>query len=163
MVFRYVVYDKLRHRQCQVSDLVLGNSYYFRVKAFNEVGAGEPNGTKDCANIPKESKNINTLVISKSIFNLNSLLETVYKKPEYAPMDFRIKPEFTQLLNNRRIVENYNGTLSCSLKCNPKPKIRWFKNKTEIIDNPKYKMTQAMGNKTLVLLFLFSVFAVKGA
>ena len=77
------------------------------------------------------------------------LIETIYKKPEYAAMDFRIKPEFTQMLNSRRIVENYNGTLSCSLKCNPKPKIRWFKNKTEIIDNPKYKMTQAMGNDTL--------------
>ncbi|XP_076805528.1 myosin-binding protein C, fast-type-like isoform X3 [Clavelina lepadiformis] len=121
----FVVYDKLRHKQCQVSDLVLGNNYFFRVKAFNEVGVGESNGTKDSANIPKE--------------------KTVYKKPDYAPMDFRIKPEFTQALNGRRIVENYNGTLSCALKCNPRPKIRWFKNKTEIIDNPKYKMTQAMG------------------
>ena len=64
-------------------------------------------------------------------------------------MDFRIKPEFTQLLNNRRIVENYNGTLSCALKCHPRPKIRWFKNKAEIIDNPKYKMTQAMGKRLL--------------
>lgn len=67
LVFRYVVYDKLRHRQCQVSDLVLGNSYYFRVKAFNEVGAGEPNGTKDCANIPKESNDTYKSIISKSI------------------------------------------------------------------------------------------------
>uniref|UniRef100_H2ZJW6 Myosin-binding protein H n=1 Tax=Ciona savignyi TaxID=51511 RepID=H2ZJW6_CIOSA len=121
----YVVYDKLRHKQCQVSDLVLGNTYFFRVRAFNEVGTGEPNGTKDSANIPKE--------------------KTVYKKPDYAPMDFRMKPEFTQVLNGRRIVENYNGTLSCALKCNPRPKIKWFKNKIEIIDNPKYKMTQSMG------------------
>nr|XP_002130191.1 myosin-binding protein C, cardiac-type-like isoform X2 [Ciona intestinalis] len=121
----YVVYDKLRHKQCQVSDLVLGNNYFFRVRAFNEVGTGESNGTKDSANIPKE--------------------KTVYKKPDYAPMDFRMKPEFTQLLNGRRIVENYNGTLSCALKCNPRPKIKWFKNKIEIIDNPKYKMTQSMG------------------
>nr|CAB3264099.1 myosin-binding protein C, cardiac-type-like [Phallusia mammillata] len=121
----YVVYDKLRHKQCQVSDLVLGNNYYFRVKAFNEVGVGESNATKDGANIPKE--------------------KTVYKKPDYPAMDFRIKPEFTQVLNSRRIVENYNGTLSCALKCNPRPKVRWYKNKVEIIDNPKYKMTQAMG------------------
>ena len=50
------MYDKLRHKQCQVSDLVLGNNYFFRVKAFNEVGLGQANGTKDSANIPKESK-----------------------------------------------------------------------------------------------------------
>jgi len=56
VLYRYVVYDKLRHKQCQVSDLVLGNKYYFRVKAFNEVGVGESNATRDCANIPKESK-----------------------------------------------------------------------------------------------------------
>ena len=56
--YRYVVYDKLRHKQCQVSDLVLGNNYFFRVKAFNEVGVGLPNGTKDSANIPKESKSV---------------------------------------------------------------------------------------------------------
>nr|XP_039267422.1 myosin-binding protein C, cardiac-type-like [Styela clava] len=121
----FVVYDKLRHKQCQVSDLVLGNNYFFRVKAMNEVGVGDGAATKDSANIPKE--------------------KTVYKKPEYAAMDFRMKPEFTQTLNNRRIVENYNGTLSCALKCNPRPKIRWFKNKIEIIDNPKYKLTQSMG------------------
>jgi len=78
-------------------------------------------------------------------FLLCIYVETVYKKPDYPALDFRMKPEFTQVLKSRRIVENYNGTLSCSLKSNPRPKIRWFKNKIEIIDNPKYKMTQAMG------------------
>lgn len=56
ILFRYVVYDKLRHKQCQVSDLVLGNNYYFRVRAMNEVGIGDAAPTKDSADIPKESK-----------------------------------------------------------------------------------------------------------
>ena len=30
-------------------------------------------------------------------------------------------------------------------KAHPRPKIRWFKNKMEIIDNPKYKMSWGQG------------------
>ena len=31
------------------------------------------------------------------------------------------------------------------MKAHPRPKIRWFKNKIEIIDNPKYKMSWGQG------------------
>ena len=109
----------------QVNDLVLGNSYFFRVKAINEVGLGDDAVSKESAHIPKEV--------------------TVYKKPELPPLDFRIKPEFTLGLADRRVTQGYNGLLSCALKGYPKPKLRWWKGKIEINDNPKYKTTFSEG------------------
>jgi len=60
-------------------------------------------------------------------------------------MDFSMKPEFTIKLNDRKIMEGYNGVLTASLKGFPKPKLRWYIGKREIIDNPKYKTTMAQG------------------
>ena len=39
----------------------------------------------------------------------------------------------------------YNGVLTASLAGFPKPKLRWYKGKSEIIDNPKYKTTFSQG------------------
>ena len=50
----YMVNDKVRHTRCQVSNLISGNKYQFRVRAFNEVGIGEEAFTKDFADIVKE-------------------------------------------------------------------------------------------------------------
>lgn len=121
----YVCVDKVRHPQVQINDLVLGNSFYFRVKAINEVGLGEEGVTKEAATIVKE--------------------KSTYRKAQHGDMDFSMKPEFTIKLNDRKIMEGYNGVLTASLKGFPKPKLRWYIGKREIIDNPKYKTTMAQG------------------
>ena len=121
----YVVYDKVRHCNANIDELIVGNDYQFRVRAINEVGAGEGTATKEFATIVKET--------------------TTYTKPAYPEMNFDITPEFTTPLNNRKIMLGYSGTITCALKANPRPKIRWFKNKMEIIDNPKYKMSWGQG------------------
>jgi hypothetical protein len=121
----YVCIDKVRHCSVQINDLVLGNAYFFRVKAINEVGLGDDAITKDSATIAKEV--------------------TVYKKPELPPLDFRTKPEFSLGLSDRRVTQGYNGLLSCALKGFPKPKLRWYKGKIEINDNPKNKTTFSEG------------------
>jgi len=95
------------------------------IEAINEVGLGDDAVTKDCATIAKEV--------------------SVYKKPVLAPLDFRTKPEFTLGLSDRRVTQGYNGLLSCALKGFPKPKLRWYKGKIEINDNPKYKTTFSEG------------------
>merc|ERR1712088_1212962 len=133
----YVCVDKVRHNHVQsdnvkqlnqgvqINDLVLGNSYFFRVRAINEVGLGDDACSKESAHIPKEV--------------------SVYKKPELPPLDFRTKPEFTLGLADRRVTQGYNGLLSCALKGYPKPKLRWWKGKIEINDNPKFKTTFSEG------------------
>merc|ERR1712227_1013462 len=121
----YIVYDKVRHQQCNVDELIIGNEYQFRIKAINEVGLSEGAATKEFANIPKET--------------------TTYVKPVYPEMNFDLKPEFTTALNNRKIMVGYTGVITCALKGAPRPKLRWFRNKMEIIDNPKYKISWGQG------------------
>jgi hypothetical protein len=117
----WISVEKVRSTHIQINDLVLGNSYYFRIRAFNEVGLGDIAETKEAAVIVKD--------------------RVIYKKPQLAPLDFSTKPEFTKPLNDRKIMAGYNGILTCSLKGFPKPKLRWFKGKKEIVDDPKYKTT----------------------
>lgn len=121
----YVCVDRVRNPSVQINDLVLGNSYYFRIRAINEVGLGDEAVTKDCAVIVKD--------------------KLVYKKPTLPPLDFSHKPIFSKGLNDRRIMAGYNGVLTASLAGFPKPKLRWYKGKSEIIDNPKYKTTFSQG------------------
>lgn len=117
----WISIEKIRNCSVQINDLILGNSYYFRIRAFNEVGLGDTAETKEAAVIVKD--------------------KVIYKKPVLPPLDFSTKPEFTKPLNDRKIMMGYNGILTTSLKGFPKPKLRWYKGKTEIIDNPKYKTT----------------------
>jgi len=121
----YIVHDKVRHQQCNVDDLILGNEYQFRIKAINEVGLSDGAPTKEFANVPKET--------------------ITYVKPVYPEMNFDTKPEFTMPLNSRKIMVGYTGTITCALKGAPRPKLRWFRNKMEIIDNPKYKISWGQG------------------
>jgi hypothetical protein len=121
----FVCVERVRNPNVQINDLVLGNSYYFRVKCINEVGLGDEAVTKDCAVIVKD--------------------KMVYKKPVLPPLDFSLKPSFTKKLNDRKIMAGYNGVLTASLQGHPKPKLRWYKGKIEIIDNPKYKTTFSQG------------------
>ena len=53
-----------------------------------------------------------------------------YVKPEYKSRDVSQPPSFTLPLNNRKLTVGYTGTISCSVRGHPKPKIRWFKNKS---------------------------------
>ena len=105
--------------------MILGNDYQFRIKAINEVGHSDGVATKEFATIPKET--------------------ITYVKPVYPEMNFDTKPEFTTGLNNRKIMVGYTGTITCSLKGAPRPKLRWYRNKMEIIDNPKYKISWGQG------------------
>jgi len=100
---------KIRHTKCSIDDLIVGNDFQFRVTAFNECGLGEGTFTKDFATIEKEI--------------------LVYTKPVYPEKDNRDAPQFTMGLNNRKLTLGYSGTLTCSVRGHPKPKIRWFKNK----------------------------------
>lgn len=126
----YVTIEKCRHTGVQINDLILGNSYYFRVRAYNECGMGEMGVTKEMAAIVKD--------------------QMVYKKPVLPPLDFGKAPEFTLKMEDRKIMAGYNGGLTCALAGHPKPKLRWYKvegakKKVEIIDNPKYKTTFSQG------------------
>uniref|UniRef100_A0A672NLH7 Myosin-binding protein C, slow-type n=1 Tax=Sinocyclocheilus grahami TaxID=75366 RepID=A0A672NLH7_SINGR len=119
------------HRTCiTISDLVVGNEYYFRIYSENMVGLSESaTATKDSALIVKEGLKL--------------------KIPEYNDRNFTEPPTFTQPLINTFAIAGYNATLNCSVRANPRPKVIWMKNKIPIIDNPRYRMFSNQGVCTL--------------
>ncbi|XP_077090446.1 myosin-binding protein C, slow-type isoform X6 [Siphateles boraxobius] len=119
------------HRTCiTISDLVVGNEYFFRIYSENMVGLSESaTPTKDSALIVKEGLQL--------------------KNPQYNDRDFTEPPTFTQPLINTFAIAGYNATLNCSVRANPRPKVIWMKNKITIIDDPRYRMFSNQGVCTL--------------
>ncbi|KAM9327935.1 myosin-binding protein C, slow-type [Pholidichthys leucotaenia] len=115
------------HRTCiTITELVVGNEYFFRVFSENMCGLSETaTQTKKSALIVKEGMQM--------------------KMPEYSDHDFKEAPKFTQPLINTFAVAGYNTTLNCSVRANPKPKVIWMKNKIAIIDDPRYRMCSNQG------------------
>lgn len=119
------------HRTCiTITELVVGNEYYFRIFSENMCGLSEnATQTKKSAFIVKEGMQL--------------------RIPEYSDHDFNEAPKFTQPLINTFAIAGYNATLNCSVRANPKPKVIWMKNKIAIIDDPRYRMFSNQGVCTL--------------
>ncbi|XP_078531400.1 myosin-binding protein C, slow-type isoform X17 [Lissotriton helveticus] len=104
-----------------ISELVIGNEYYFRVFSENMCGLSETaTKTETSALIEKEGK--------------------AYKCPDYKDFDFTEPPVFTQPLIHTAAIAGYNATLNCSVRGNPKPQIIWMKNRIIIQNDPRYRM-----------------------
>uniref|UniRef100_A0A803VL99 Myosin binding protein C3 n=1 Tax=Ficedula albicollis TaxID=59894 RepID=A0A803VL99_FICAL len=126
----YTVFDHYRRTNCIVSDLIMGNEYFFRIFSENLCGLSETAATtKNPAYIQKTG--------------------TTYKPPCYKEHDFSEAPKFTHPLVNRSVIAGYNTTLSCAVRGIPKPKIFWFKNKMDLSGDAKYRMFSKQGVLTL--------------
>ncbi|KAK9515302.1 hypothetical protein VZT92_025956 [Zoarces viviparus] len=109
-----------------ITDLIMGNSYSFRVFAENQVGISEMSAvTKGVATIHKTS--------------------IVYKPPEYPERDFSEAPRFTTPLTNRTATVGYTTKLLCSVRGCPKPTIEWLKNQVIIGKDPKFRQISTQG------------------
>ncbi|XP_068097301.1 myosin-binding protein C, fast-type-like isoform X3 [Hyperolius riggenbachi] len=126
----FTVYEHNRQPRCTVSDLIMGNEYYFRVYSENIVGLSETPGVSK-----------NTAVIQKT--------GLIYKPRDYLEMDVDEAPKFLTPLTDRTVVAGYSTALNCAVRGHPKPKVVWFKNKIEIKDDPKFLMKHNQGVLTL--------------
>uniref|UniRef100_A0A2K5RYM3 Myosin binding protein C1 n=1 Tax=Cebus imitator TaxID=2715852 RepID=A0A2K5RYM3_CEBIM len=126
----FTVIEHYHRTNATITELVIGNEYYFRVFSENMCGLSEDaTMTKESAVIAKDGK--------------------IYKNPIYEDFDFSEAPMFTQPLVNTYAIAGYNATLNCSVRGNPKPKITWMKNKVAIVDDPRYRMFSNQGVCTL--------------
>uniref|UniRef100_UPI00358FE6CA myosin-binding protein C, cardiac-type-like isoform X2 n=1 Tax=Myxine glutinosa TaxID=7769 RepID=UPI00358FE6CA len=126
----FTVYEHYHRTSCTVSDLIMGNDYYFRVFSENIVGRSETAcQTKEPAHIDKTG--------------------VIYKAAVFKEYDFTEPPNFTHRLPDRTAVAGYNCILSCSVRGNPKPKVKWLKNGFDITEEPKYRMLTQQGVCTL--------------
>ncbi|XP_062031891.1 myosin-binding protein C, fast-type [Lepus europaeus] len=126
----FTVYEHNRHTSCTVSDLIVGNEYYFRVYTENICGLSDsPGVSKNTAHILKTG--------------------ITFKPFEYKEHDFRSPPKFLTPLIDRVVVAGYAAALNCAVRGHPKPKVVWMKNKVEIHEDPKFLMTNHQGVLTL--------------
>lgn len=122
----FTVLEHYHRTNCTVTDLIMGNSYFFRVFSENQCGLSEkPTVTKDCAFIKKTG--------------------VVFKPAEFPERDFSEAPKFTQALSNRTTTTGYSTKLFCAVRGTPKPKIIWMKNQMEIREDPKYRALTNQG------------------
>ncbi|XP_059189468.1 myosin binding protein Ha [Centropristis striata] len=122
----FTVLEHYHRLTATVSDLIMGNSYIFRVFAENQVGVSESSAvTKGVATVPKTG--------------------IIYKPPEYPEHDFSEAPKFTTPLNNHAATVGYTTKLLCSVRGSPKPKIEWLKNQMIIANDPKFRMISNQG------------------
>ncbi|KAI3357704.1 hypothetical protein L3Q82_016109, partial [Scortum barcoo] len=122
----FTVLEHYHRLTATVSDLIMGNSYSFRVFAENQVGVSETCAiTKEVATIQKTG--------------------IVYKPPEYPEHDFSEAPKFTTPLIDHAATVGYTTKLLCSVRGSPKPKIEWLKNQMVIGDDPKFRQLSNQG------------------
>uniref|UniRef100_G1S913 Myosin binding protein H n=1 Tax=Nomascus leucogenys TaxID=61853 RepID=G1S913_NOMLE len=122
----FTVLERYHPTTCTISDLIIGNSYSFRVFSENLCGlSASATVTKELAHIQKAD---------------------IAAKPKgFIERDFSEAPSFTQPLADHTSTPGYSTQLSCSVR----PKIIWMKNKMEIQGNPKYRALSEQGVCTL--------------
>ncbi|XP_047631766.1 myosin-binding protein C, cardiac-type [Phacochoerus africanus] len=126
----FTVLEHYRRTHCVVSELVIGNGYYFRVFSHNTVGPSDRAATtKEPVFIPKPA--------------------IKYEPPSYKALDFSEAPSFTRPLVNRSVIAGYNTTLCCAVRGSPKPQISWFKNGLDLGKDARFRMFSKQGVLTL--------------
>ncbi|XP_053447674.1 myosin-binding protein H-like isoform X2 [Nycticebus coucang] len=122
----FTVLERYHRTSCIVSDLIIGNSYAFRVFAENQCGLSETAPiTTELAHIQKAA--------------------TIYKTKGFSQRDFSEAPKFTQPLADCSAVTGYDTQLFCCVRASPRPKIIWLKNKMDIQGDPKYRALTYLG------------------
>lgn len=129
------VYEHSRHTSCTVSDLIVGNEYYFRVFSENICGLSDsPGVSKNTARILKTGAGRSALALSWDSWLLapvqrcgGSYLMVVFHSPgitlkplEYKEHDFRTAPKFLTPLMDRVVVAGYTAALNCAVRGHPK-------------------------------------------
>ncbi|XP_009806250.2 myosin-binding protein H [Gavia stellata] len=115
----FTALERCTRTSCTISDLIIGNTYSFRVFAENACGLSEKAAvTSGVAHIKKT--------------------KTAYQAEKIPQRDMMEPPKFTQPLTDRTTTRGYSTHLFCCVRGFPQPKIIWMKNQMEIREDPKY-------------------------
>ncbi|XP_077013568.1 myosin-binding protein H [Tamandua tetradactyla] len=122
----FTVLERYHPTTCTISDLIVGNSYSFRVFSENQCGlSASAAATTALAHIQKA--------------------DTAAKPKGFIERDFSEAPSFTQPLADHTSTPGYSTQLFCSVRASPKAKIIWMKNKMDIQGDPKYRALSEQG------------------
>ncbi|KAM8812456.1 myosin-binding protein H isoform 2-T3 [Rhynchonycteris naso] len=129
----FTVLERYHPNTCTISDLIVGNSYSFRVFSENLCGLSDLAAiTKELAHIQKTRKT-----------------DVEVKSKGFVQRDLSEAPSFTQPLADHTTTPGYSTQLSCSVRASPRPKIIWMKNNMNILGDPKYRAFSEQGVCTL--------------
>ncbi|XP_029821731.1 myosin-binding protein H [Manacus vitellinus] len=115
----FTVLERCTRTSCTISDLIIGNSYSFRVFSENSCGLS------------------NSAAVTAGLAHIEKT-KTTYQPEKIPQREMMEPPKFTQPLTDRTTTRGYNTHLFCSVRGFPQPKIIWLKNQMEIREDPKY-------------------------
>ncbi|TSM36107.1 Myosin-binding protein H [Bagarius yarrelli] len=132
----FTVLEHYHRLNATISDLIMGNTYAFRVFTENKCGISQDaTVTKGNATIQKTS--------------------VEYKAPDYKEHNFSEAPKFTTNMPDRSTTVGYSTKLLCAVRGFPKacphtslltkPKILWMKNQMIIGEDPKFRQINNQG------------------
>ncbi|XP_034544743.1 myosin-binding protein H-like isoform X3 [Notolabrus celidotus] len=122
----FTVLEHYHRLNATISDLIMGNTYKFKVFSENKCGISE-----DATVAKQEAKIIKT--------------GTEFKPLDFKEHDFTEAPKFTTSLTDRSTTVGYSTKLLCSVRGFPKPKVLWMKNQMIIGEDPKYRQICTQG------------------
>ncbi|CAL8336305.1 unnamed protein product [Lota lota] len=122
----FTVLEHYHRLNATISDLIMGNTYKFRVFSENKCGMSE------------------SAVVTKGEAKILKT-DIEYKPSPYPEHDYTEPPKFTTALCDRAATVGYSTKLLCSVRGSPKPKIEWLKNQMIIGDDPKYRQICVQG------------------
>ncbi|CAL8337462.1 unnamed protein product [Merluccius merluccius] len=122
----FTVLEHFHRLNATISDLIMGNTYKFRVFSENKRGMSES------AVVTKGEAKI-----------LKTGIE--YKPSEFKERDYTEPPKFTTSLCDKATTVGYSTKLLCSVRGSPKPKIEWLKNQMVIGNDPKFRQICVQG------------------
>ncbi|XP_074749642.1 myosin-binding protein H isoform X2 [Strix uralensis] len=115
----FTALERCTRTSCTISDLIIGNTYSFRVFAENACGLSEK------------------AAIASGVAHIEKT-KTAYQPEKIPQRDMMEPPKFTQPLTDRTTTRGYSTHLFCCVRGFPQPKIIWMKNQMEIREDPKY-------------------------
>ncbi|NWI33850.1 MYBPH protein, partial [Sula dactylatra] len=115
----FTALERCTRTSCTISDLIIGNTYSFRVFAENACGLSEKAAVTSAVAHIKKTK-------------------TAYQPEKIPQWNMMEPPKFTQPLTDRTTTRGYSTHLFCCVRGFPQPKIIWMKNQMEIREDPKY-------------------------
>ncbi|XP_053854324.1 myosin-binding protein H [Vidua macroura] len=115
----FTVLERCTRTSCTISDLIIGNTYSFRVFSENICGLSD------------------SAAVASGVAYIEKT-KTTYQPEKIPQRDMMEPPKFTQPLTDRTTTRGYSTHLFCSVRGFPQPKIIWLKNQMEIREDPKY-------------------------
>jgi len=122
-------------KQCTytVDDMEILRSYYFGVKAVNEIGESDRLETRHLVYIKQKAAPLN---IAKVAYN---------------PLDLRQAPKITVPMKPRVVCDGVKCTLSCTVAGKPRPKTSWFRD-NEPLKNDRQLSTETVAGMCRVVI-----------